>query len=128
MVGVGAGFSPQFLQTLSQAKQLSDALFKGANDQLGFNFEIFPEPTPGLSEIALIANGQTYHYQNGPQQWQTANWPGSQADQNSELTAIAATGLSPNTMQAQGPWGLLRLLSQSQFTVQPDEIIAPLGH
>lgn len=118
-LGVGAGFAPEFLTALAQAKQLSDGLFKAGGGQPGFNFELYPEPTPGLSQIILLVNGQSYRYVNGPQQWQTLSWPGTQMGQDSALTAIAASGLSPNTLEAQGPWGLFHLLSQSQLTAEP---------
>lgn len=114
-LNVGAGFSPQFLQALSQLKALSDGLF-GGGSQTDFSFQIYPEPTPGLSQIILTANGQTFHYQNGPQQWQNFNWPGVNPQAGSELTAIAANGMSPDTLSAPGPWGLFRLLAQSQIT------------
>jgi type VI secretion system protein ImpL len=113
---VDVGFSPQFLQALSQAKSLSDNLFENGTAQPSFNFQIYPEPTQGLSEIILLMNGQTYRYRNGPQQWQTLTWSTSNNDQPSELTAIAAYGLSPDTLQAQGPWGLFHLLAQSHLT------------
>jgi type VI secretion system protein ImpL len=114
-LGVGAGFSPQFLTALTEAKQLSENLFKNGGSTPGFSFQIYPEPTPGLSQIILSVNGQSYRYQNGPQQWQLLNWPGGQIDNSSELTAIAANGLSPNTLQAQGAWGLFHLLAQSHL-------------
>lgn len=114
-LNVGVGFSPEFLESLSQAKALSDDLFTNGTGQPSFNFEIYPEPTPGLSEIILLINGETYRYRNGPQQWQTLTWPGVNVDQTSELTAMPASGLSPDTLQAQGPWGFLHLLAQSHF-------------
>ncbi len=121
-LGIGANFSPSFLQGLAQANTLSNALFKGNNNQLTFNLEIYPEPTPGLSQIILVINGQDYHYRNGPQQWQTLNWPGADQNQTSELTAIAATGMSPDTLQTQGAWGLFHLLKQAQLQPQPGSI------
>lgn len=114
-LGVGAGFSLQFLQALSQANSLSESLFGGNNAQPGFAFQIYPEPTPGLSQIILNINGANYRYQNGPQEWQSLNWPGANLDQGSQLTAIAANGLSPETISAPGSWGLFHLLAKSQF-------------
>lgn len=120
-LGVGAGFSPDFLNALAGAKQLAEGLFKQGNGAVGFNFQIYPEPTPGVSQIILLAGGQTYRYRNGPQLWQSMIWPGNDAGQNSELTAVAAAGLSPDTLQANGPWGLFRLLSHAHISQAPGD-------
>jgi type VI secretion system protein ImpL len=119
-LGIGANFSPQFLQALTQAKFLAENLFKTTNGQPGFNYQLYPEPTPNLSEIVLTTQGQTLRYVNGPQQWQSMNWPGPESDATSELTAIAATGLSPNTLEASGPWGIFRLLSEAELSLDAD--------
>ncbi len=115
-LGIGAGFSDGFLQRLTQAKQISDGLFGTGSSQPEFNYQIYPRPTPGLSEIILVANGQTTRYHNGPQQWLPLSWPGQGMNGQSQLTAIAAHGLSPDTLQNQGPWSLFHLLAKAQIT------------
>lgn len=121
-LGIGAGFSPAFLQALSQAKLISNSLFKNGNDQLGFALQIYPEPTPGLSEIILTTDGQMYRYQNGPQNWQIINWSSQNINQQSQLAAIAANNVSPNMIQTQGSWSLLHLFAQAQLTSQAESI------
>ena len=114
-LGIGAGFSKGFLQRLTEARQISDGLFGSGSSQPQFSYQLYPRPTPGLSEIILVANGQTTRYHNGPQQWLSLSWPGQGMNAQSQLTAIAAHGLSPDTLQNQGPWSLFHLLAKAQL-------------
>jgi len=115
-LGIGAGFSPQMLQALNQARFISEDLFEEGGDQLGFNYQIFPKPTHGLSQIILLLNGQNYHYKNGPQEWHQFNWPGKDEEQDSYLSVVAVNGGNPKIIQAQGGWGLFHLLNNGHLT------------
>jgi len=113
---IGAGFSSTMLQALNQARVISQDLFESGGDQLRFNYQIFPQPTHGLSQIIWRLNGQDYHYKNGPQEWHQFNWPGKDDEQDSYLSVIAVDGHNPRIIQAQGVWGLFHLLNNGHLT------------
>lgn len=117
-LGIGAGFSPQFLAALTQAKAISSGLFSNGGNQPGFTYRIYPNPTPSLSQIILTTDGKNYRYSNGPQEWQGFNWSGNTLGQDSYLSAVASQGANPEAIQASGVWAIFHLISQGKLTVQ----------
>lgn len=115
-------FSKNFLQQLHYSKKITDGLFNGNLEHLNFIYEVFPEPTPRVSQIILTVNGQAYRYTNGPQQWETRQWSSQSEEQSSQLTAIAARGISPETLHEQGLWSLFHLLCRGHYVENMDGI------
>ena len=112
-LGIGAGFSPEFLTALTQAKNISDTLF--SNGQLGYSYQIYPEPTPGISQIILNTDGKSYHYNNGPQEWENFSWSGDSGS-TAYLAAVAAHGSNPRAINLAGPWSSMHLIRQGKVT------------
>ena len=119
-LGIGAGFSPQILHALDKARQISNDLFGNGGNQPGFNYQIYPKPTHGLSQIIISIDGQNYHYRNGPQEWREFSWPGNSGNQDSYLSVVAVDGTNPETIQTSGIWGLFHLINKGQLTVEHD--------
>lgn len=113
-LGVGAGFSDRFLNNLSQAKRISQALFRQSGGEPHFDFEVYPVPTPGIKEVDLQTNGQSYRYMNGPQEWQQFAWPGQPPNLNTRLVAFTSPSDGQASMEYDGVWGLFHLLANAE--------------
>jgi len=114
-LGIGANFSQQFLSALTHAKHISHGLFEKGSSNMGFYYHIYPKPSPNLMQIDMVIDGQSYRYQNGPQEWRMYHWPAPDADQGAYLSALATHGNRPNTLECDGPWGLFHLLAKSRL-------------
>jgi type VI secretion system protein ImpL len=113
---VGVNFSPEFLIALNQVKSISEGFFSENPEEAKFTFEVYPEPTPGLREISLSINGQSYRYRNEPQEWQKMHWPGEDNNDVTSLSVITAKEESVGTLQIESLWGLFKLLKQATLT------------
>ncbi|WP_047391520.1 type VI secretion system membrane subunit TssM [Chitinibacter sp. ZOR0017] len=113
---MGIKFNPAFLTGFSRL----DAL--GSSNQLAeldnAKFELQPVPTPGLSEITLVVDGQEIKYRNGPQPWQTFAWPNNNGAQGARIQVVAFNGASAVVTNHPGRMGWLKLVSQAQVEKQ----------
>ncbi len=119
-LGIGAGFSPSFLQALTIAKNISNNLFADGGDTPAFTIELYPEPTPGLREISMSTNGQTYRYRNDPQEWQKLRWPGEPPNDDTVLQIMTAEGDSHGSMEFESVWGFFKLLQHAELAPDSD--------
>ena len=121
-MGIGIGFAPDFLNTLSHAQNISDGLFPHQDHQMNFHLEIYPEPTPGVDEISLTINGNVYRYRNEPQQWQQLNWNINHNNNSTILKVITAKQKNPLTIEINSTWGLYQLLRRADITQEQNSI------
>ena len=119
--GTGAGgtarsFDPAFLDAINKLQLIAGHLLAQGEPQYVFGLK--PVPTPGVTDTLLTLDGQTLHYYNQQESWQTLTWP-SAVPQN------AGTRLEWQTEQAgtnrnfefSGRWALLRMLERA--SVEP---------
>ena len=112
--GAGVSLTPELLENLRQARIISESLFQRGNPDPQFTFEIYPYPTPGVSEILLRMNGEELRYRNEPQEWHKLTWPGTSASAGTLLQLVY--GGNRQSQQYQGQWGLFKLLSSGRIT------------
>lgn len=110
---VGGSFKQSFLDGLDKAKRISQALFANSGSA-GFSIEIYPYPTHGVSEISLSIGGQTYEYDNGPQEWSKITWDPSTYNQDAIVNVLTANGANYSSQAYSGMWGLFHLLKSAE--------------
>lgn len=122
-IGLGVNFNVRFLQSLIAGKEITEGLFQQGSEMPAFNVQVYPIPTPGLSQITLESNGVRLNYRNGPQEWSILPW---QARTNSDaaLMVIAAHQTGESNITQQGTWALWRLLTQANLIVEADGIVS----
>jgi len=114
---LGVRFNPQFLASVARFSSLGSSLSSGGGGGGDSSrFELRPVPTPGLSEITLEIDGQTLRYRNGPQPWQTFNWPGNDT-QGARIQVIANNGTVSTVSNQPGRMGLMRMFGESARTL-----------
>lgn len=116
-LGIGAGFSGQMLTVLNMAKIITYGLFNKEK----FNYQIYPIPTVGLSQIVFSFGGEKYSYNNGPQQWQNFEWSPN-VDQDTFISAITANGKNSGRLLFPGSWGAFHLFAKGRITAERDNI------
>ncbi|MDR3087619.1 MAG: hypothetical protein LBU45_06680, partial [Azoarcus sp.] len=109
---LGVRVNPSFLTGVERLFTLGRALSRDGGESS--RFELRPTPTPGLSEITLEIDGQSLRYRNGPQPWQTFNWPGDDAHaQGARIQVVAFDGTASTVSSQTGRMGLMRMIGES---------------
>ncbi|MGD8910864.1 MAG: ImcF-related family protein, partial [Chromatiales bacterium] len=114
-LGVGANFSQEFLEGLTQAQKITDALYTSRDENPNMTFFLQPDPSTSLREMQIESNGQLFRYRNGPQLWQRFDWPGDMDQIGARVMGIADHGRAVAELRADGPWGLFHLLTQAKI-------------
>ncbi|MDH4449683.1 MAG: type VI secretion system membrane subunit TssM [Rhodoferax sp.] len=65
-----------------------------------------------ITELVLDFDGQTQRYAHGPVQALAVQWPGSRGGTMADISALPRIKSDTSTLQARGPWALLRLMEQ----------------
>ncbi|MBA4710291.1 type VI secretion system membrane subunit TssM [Aquitalea magnusonii] len=109
----GMRFNPEFLSSVGRLSSLaSNQLQDGENSR----FELQPQPTPGLSDISFVIDGQELRYRNGPQTWQPFTWPGNDASGGARIQVVSYSGAVSVIANQSGRMGLMRLLASAKVT------------
>lgn len=115
-LGVGFSFSPEFLASLKEADNISNALFSRGSDHASVTYYVYPIPSSGLSETLLESNGASYRYRNEPQEWRQFKWPGDGNSLGARVEGISMSGAQQADLSADGVWGLFRLVSEANLS------------
>jgi type VI secretion system protein ImpL len=115
---VGMNLSEEFLTSLTHARLLSESLFPRGSMSPGISFEVYPHPVLGgvksATEIRLEVGGQTFRYQNGPQEWEEIKWPGPTPAAGALLQVqVNGTWI---TREVKDLWGLFRLIEAGRVS------------
>lgn len=110
--GQGINFSGSFLHSVAKLLEAGNALFR---DNESCKFELWPNPTNGLSEIRLDIDGQRIVYRNGHQAWAPITWPGNSGAQGSSIQATSNTGATTVVHSSNGRLGWMRLMDQARI-------------
>lgn len=114
-LNMGLGFNRSFLRSLSEARLISQSLFRRGSANPELVFYAYPLPAQGMAEMVLESNGQVYRYRNEPQEWRRFLWPG-EADQIGARVAGLSTAQVRAELRASGQWGLFHLLKDARLT------------
>nr|WP_269461357.1 type VI secretion system membrane subunit TssM [Aquitalea magnusonii] len=116
----GIRFNPEFLSAAGRLGALaSTQLQDGENSR----FELQPQPTPGLSEISIVVDGQELRYRNGPQIWQPFNWPGSDNAGGARIQVVSYSGAASVIANQSGRMGLMRLLAAAKVSQDSSDVV-----
>lgn len=113
-LGVGVGFSKEFLQQLNNANTITKIFFSRGGE-LKFNYQIRMLSTPGVSSQRFNTDAQHYLYRNEPEAWRDFTWPSTSTNVESELI-LNKVGNKQYQLNYAGPWGVLQLLTHARLT------------
>ncbi|MDO9708752.1 type VI secretion system membrane subunit TssM [Paracraurococcus lichenis] len=112
MDGVPSPLSPEAVAQFQRAALIREAFFAGA-PQPAFRFDITPaELDPGARQAVLDLDGVTLTQAQGPARPLQVTWPGPARMASVSLSFDPPPAAGAATLQATGPWALLRLLVQ----------------
>jgi type VI secretion system protein ImpL len=112
-LGQGVAFSEIFIESLTQAKRISEGFFRNSSSSVELTFFISPVPTPGIEEIIFDSNGQVYRYRNEPEEWRRFVWPGDSAEMGARLYVSKNDQAEWAEVHRPGVWGLFHLLNSA---------------
>jgi type VI secretion system protein ImpL len=107
---------PQFLASLNQLTRISTVLFPSGDAQV--RYELQAVPTPGVTDMKFVLSGRELHYFNQKQAWLPFEWPGQSLENRSHLEWQTQQGGLRTAFDAQGRFGLIRLLERAKVEQQ----------
>jgi type VI secretion system protein ImpL len=121
--GIHLALTSETLEALRYAKFMTASLFQGGQATPSVPFDMFPYSDQGpsasmVSHIRLKIGDQNIVYDMGPREWQELTWPGPSGATGSQLL-VKINGVW-EAREAQGWWGLFRLLELAQVTSKSD--------
>ncbi|WP_321908732.1 ImcF-related family protein [Paraburkholderia sp. J11-2] len=107
---------PAFLDGLNRLTRVANVLFPTGDAHL--RFELRGVPTPGITDMRIVLSGNELHYFNQREEWQPFEWPGQALENISHIEWQTAEGGLRSAFDAQGRFGLIRLLERAQAEQQ----------
>lgn len=107
---------PNFLAALNQLDQVSTTLFASGDAQI--RFELRGVATPGVTDTRFVLSGRELHYFNQQEEWTLFVWPGDALENISRIEWQTEQGGWRTALDAQGRFGLIRLLEHASVTPQ----------
>lgn len=114
-------YKPELLTFLEKQGALATTLFPGGDtvDPLvRFQVRLRPGVSPDgssspISSITFTLDGTDEMYRNGPDTvWKPMIWPGQAGKLGARIVVQSADGATETTLEAEGEWGLFRLLER----------------
>jgi type VI secretion system protein ImpL len=116
-----APFSSELTQCLQRAHEIREAFFAADPSAASVRFSVRTSPPRiegahvNVRWVSFDVGGEFATYSMGAQQWQPMTWPGKDPAAGAALRAHVSGGPPVKGLEQRGPWGLFRLLDQSQF-------------
>lgn len=107
---------PSFLDGLNRLTRVANVLFPTGDAHL--RYELRGVPTPGITDMRIVLSGNELHYFNQREEWQPFEWPGQALENVSHIEWQTAEGGLRSALDAQGRFGLIRLLERAQAEQQ----------
>ncbi|GLU33741.1 ImcF-related family protein [Trinickia caryophylli] len=107
---------PAFLSSLNRLARVSTVLFPSGDAHV--RYELQAVPTPGVTEMKFVLSGRELHYFNQKQAWVPFEWPGQSLENLSHIEWQTERGGLRTALDAQGRFGLIRLLERAKATQQ----------
>jgi len=105
---------PLFIDGLNRLTHISNRLF--AEGDARIRFALKPVGTGGITDLRLKNGSQTLHYFNQREEWQPMTWPGEALSDDAGLEWRTEKSGLRTERNADGRFGLIRLLSQASVT------------
>lgn len=122
-MGGGAGadhgaltIDPSFLASLNKLTRVSTVLFPSGDARV--RYELQAAPTPGVTDMRFVLSGRELHYFNQKQEWTPFEWPGQSLENLSRIEWQTEQGGLRSALDAQGRFGLIRLLERAKVAQQ----------
>ncbi len=106
------------LEPFEQAQAVRDVFFgEPGQKQMAWktSFKV-AELDPSITSLTISIDGQTLLYQHGPVVPFVINWPRPRGGAEAEITANPRIRPETSTLNASGPWALMRLLQKGHVT------------
>ncbi|MGF6964862.1 type VI secretion system protein ImpL [Paraburkholderia sp. WC7.3g] len=107
---------PAFLDGLNRMTRASTVLFPSGDAHV--RYELRAVPTPGVTDMRFVLSGRELHYFNQKEEWTPFLWPGDSLENLSHIEWQTEHGGLRSALDAQGRFGLIRLLERAQVSQQ----------
>lgn len=107
---------PGFLASLNKLTRVSTVLFPSGDARV--RYELQAAPTPGVTDMRFVLPGRELHYFNQKQEWTPFEWPGQSLENLSRIEWQTEQGGLRTALDAQGRFGLIRLLERAKVAQQ----------
>ncbi|KVT59104.1 type VI secretion protein VasK [Burkholderia ubonensis] len=106
---------PAFLNAINMLQRIAAHLL--AQGEPRYAFDLKPVPTSSVTDTRLSVDGQTLHYYNQQETWQTLTWPSNEPQKAGTRlewqTERSGTNLN---LEFGGRWALVRLLERAHVS------------
>ncbi|HTR11078.1 MAG TPA: type VI secretion IcmF C-terminal domain-containing protein, partial [Paraburkholderia sp.] len=107
---------PGFLDGLNRLMRVSTVIFPAGDAHI--RFDLRGVATPGITDMRVVLPGSELHYFNQREEWVPFEWPGQTLDNRSHIEWQTEQGGLRSAMDAQGRFGLIRLLERAKTSQQ----------
>ncbi|KWI11908.1 ImcF-related family protein [Burkholderia ubonensis] len=106
---------PAFLNAINMLQRIAAHLL--AQGEPRYAFDLKPVPTSGVTDTRLSVDGQTLHYYNQQETWQTLTWPSSEPQKAGTRLEWQTERSGTNVnLEFGGRWALVRLLERAHVS------------
>lgn len=107
---------PAFIDGLNRLMRVSTVLFPSGDAHI--RFDLRGVATPGITDMRIVLPGNELHYFNQREEWVPFEWPGQSLENLSHIEWQTDQGGLRSAMDAQGRFGLIRLLERAKVSQQ----------
>ncbi|MBC8722533.1 type VI secretion protein VasK [Paraburkholderia sp. 31.1] len=107
---------PGFLADLNRLTRVATVLFPSGDAHV--RYELRAVPTPGVTDMKFVLSGRELHYFNQKEEWTPFIWPGDSLENLSHIEWQTEQGGLRSGLDAQGRFGLIRLLEHAKVSPQ----------
>jgi type VI secretion system protein ImpL len=107
---------PAFIEGLNRLMRVSTVLFPSGDAHI--RFDLRGVATPGITDMRVVLPGNELHYFNQREEWVPFEWPGQSLENLSHIEWQTEQGGLRSAMDAQGRFGLIRLLERAKVSQQ----------
>ncbi|WP_345812096.1 ImcF-related family protein [Paraburkholderia sp. PREW-6R] len=107
---------PGFLESLNRLIRVSTVMFPSGEAHI--RFDLRGVATPGVTSTKFVLSGHSLDYFNQQEEWVPFEWPGPSLENRSHIEWQTEQGGLRTAMDAQGRFGLIRLLERATLSQQ----------
>ncbi|MET3449110.1 ImcF-related family protein [Ralstonia sp. 1138] len=107
---------PAFLDGLNRLTRVATVLFPSGDAHL--RFDLRAVPASGVTDTRYVFSGRELHYFNQKEEWVPFEWPGQTLENLSHIEWQTEQGGLRSALDAQGRFGLIRLLERAKVSQQ----------
>jgi type VI secretion system protein ImpL len=107
---------PVFLEGLNRLTRVSNVMFPSGDAHI--RFDLRGVATPGVTDMKIVLSGRELHYFNQKEDWVPFEWPGQSLENLSHIEWQTEQGGLRSALDAQGRFGLVRLLERAKVSQQ----------